>query len=274
MNSAWTFAIDRGGTFTDVVARSAEGRLRVEKLLSEDPRYGDAALEANRDHWLVRETTGMLRRTLARLDVSRLTDQVRKSRAVLEAADGAGMTPSQRLWRVEAPLALPVVMAGIRTAAVWTIGAATLSTPVGQTSLGNYIFAGLQTENWVSVLFGCAASAVLALVVDQLLGLIETGAAKRDRRLACERAAARLPAESKEAWRAELAPRLDRAVDPFWVSRQSLEASREVLKPGCGWLPADWMPEAAMPPVWSRMMMAGLLVRPYWYETGSPASIS
>ncbi|MDF2970486.1 MAG: GntR family transcriptional regulator [Microvirga sp.] len=42
---------------------------------------------------------------------------------------------------------------------------------------------------------------------------------------------------------AELAPRLDRAVDPFWVSRQSLEARREVLKPGCGWLPGTWMPE-------------------------------
>ena len=66
-------------------------------------------------------------------------------------------------------------MAGIRTAAVWTIGAATLSTPVGQTSLGNYIFAGLQTENWVFVLFGCVASAVLALAVDQLLALIENG---------------------------------------------------------------------------------------------------
>lgn len=42
---------------------------------------------------------------------------------------------------------------------------------------------------------------------------------------------------------AEIGPRLDRAVDPFWVSRQSLEAGREVLKPGCGWLPASWMPE-------------------------------
>jgi DNA-binding transcriptional MocR family regulator len=42
---------------------------------------------------------------------------------------------------------------------------------------------------------------------------------------------------------AELAPRLDRAVDPFWVSRQSLEAGRDVLKPGCGWLPGSWMPE-------------------------------
>jgi hypothetical protein len=52
----------------------------------------------------------------------------------------------------------PAAMAGIRTAAVWTIGAATLATPVGQTSLGNYIFSGLQTENWVFVLFGCVAA--------------------------------------------------------------------------------------------------------------------
>jgi osmoprotectant transport system substrate-binding protein/osmoprotectant transport system permease protein len=102
--------------------------------------------------------------------------------AVREAADGVGMTARQRLWLVEAPLALPVVMAGIRTAAVWTIGAATLSTPVGQTSLGNYIFSGLQTENWVWVLFGCVAAAVVAMVTDQLLGLIESGAARRDRR--------------------------------------------------------------------------------------------
>ena len=103
--------------------------------------------------------------------------------AVREAADGVGMTARQKLLQVELPLAMPVIMAGVRTAAVWTIGAATLSTPVGQTSLGNYIFAGLQTENWVSVLFGCAASAVLAMTADQLLGLIETGAARRNRRL-------------------------------------------------------------------------------------------
>ncbi|MDB5453187.1 MAG: substrate-binding region of ABC-type glycine betaine transport system [Caulobacteraceae bacterium] len=99
--------------------------------------------------------------------------------AVREAADGVGMSPSQRLWQVELPLAAPVIMAGIRTAAVWTVGAATLSTPVGQTSLGNYIFAGLQTENWVFVLFGCAASAILALLADQLLGLMEAGARRR-----------------------------------------------------------------------------------------------
>ena len=103
--------------------------------------------------------------------------------AISEAADGVGMTAGQKLLQVELPLAAPVIMAGIRTAAVWTIGAATLSTPVGQTSLGNFIFSGLQTENWVFVLFGCAASAVLAMATDQLLGLIETGARTRRRNL-------------------------------------------------------------------------------------------
>jgi osmoprotectant transport system permease protein len=100
--------------------------------------------------------------------------------AVLEAAQGVGMTPRQSLVMVELPLALPVIMAGIRTAAVWVIGTATLATPIGQTSLGNYIFTGLQTQNWVFVLFGCVAVAALALAVDQLLALIEGGL--RDRR--------------------------------------------------------------------------------------------
>ena len=99
--------------------------------------------------------------------------------AILEAAQGVGMTPRQSLFQVELPLALPVMMAGIRTAAVWVIGTATLSTPIGQTSLGNYIFAGLQTQNWVFVLFGCVAAAVLALAVDQLLALIESGIRNR-----------------------------------------------------------------------------------------------
>jgi osmoprotectant transport system permease protein len=100
---------------------------------------------------------------------------------IVEAAQGVGMTRRQSLFMVELPLALPVIMAGIRTAAVWVIGTATLSTPIGQTSLGNYIFAGLQTQNWVCVLFGSLAAAVLALAVDQLLALIETGLRQRSR---------------------------------------------------------------------------------------------
>jgi osmoprotectant transport system permease protein len=99
--------------------------------------------------------------------------------AYREAADGVGMTPRQKLLRVELPLAAPVIMAGIRTAAVWTIGMATLSTTVGQTSLGNYIFSGLQTENWVAVLTGCAAVVALALAVDWALGRIEAATVRR-----------------------------------------------------------------------------------------------
>jgi osmoprotectant transport system permease protein len=101
--------------------------------------------------------------------------------ALREAADGVGMTARQSLTLVELPLALPVIMAGIRTAAVWVIGTATLSTPIGQTSLGNYIFSGLQTQNWVFVLFGCLAAALLALFVDQMLALMEDGVRTRRR---------------------------------------------------------------------------------------------
>ena len=101
--------------------------------------------------------------------------------AVLEAADGMGMTARQRLLSVELPLALPVIVAGIRTAVVWTVGMATLSTPVGQPSLGSYIFAGLQTRNWTALLVGCAAAAVLAIVLDGLLALLDRSLAARRR---------------------------------------------------------------------------------------------
>ena len=110
-----------------------------------------------------------------------VTAQANLDPGVMEAADGVGMTFGQRLRLVEAPLAAPFVMAGIRTAAVWTIGAATLSTTIGQPSLGDPIFAGLQTQNWALVLAGCIASAGLALVADALLGLIERGLKTRRR---------------------------------------------------------------------------------------------
>lgn len=104
--------------------------------------------------------------------------------AVLEAASAMGMTPWQRLWNVQVPLALPVILAGVRTATVWVVGIATLSTPVGQASLGNFIFAGLQTRNWVMVLVGCVAAAILAIVLDVLIGGLERAAAQRSRSLA------------------------------------------------------------------------------------------
>ncbi len=89
---------------------------------------------------------------------------------VVEAARGIGMSPGQILTRVRLPLALPVIIAGIRTAAVWTVGLATLSTLVGATSLGNYIFTGLQTRNLVAVTVGSIAAAVMAVILDAIIG--------------------------------------------------------------------------------------------------------
>ena len=100
---------------------------------------------------------------------------------VREAALAVGMTPQQRLMDIDLPLAAPVIVAGLRTAAVWVVGAATLATPVGADSLGGYIFQGLQTRNWGTVIFGCIASAVLALALDQVIALLERGAVKRSR---------------------------------------------------------------------------------------------
>jgi osmoprotectant transport system permease protein len=103
---------------------------------------------------------------------------------VIEAARGIGMTDAQILMRVRFPLAAPVIVAGVRTAAVWTVGMATLSTPVGATSLGNYIFSGLQTQNTAAVLLGCVGAAVLAISLDGLIRLAELAADRRDARLA------------------------------------------------------------------------------------------
>jgi osmoprotectant transport system permease protein len=102
--------------------------------------------------------------------------------ALVEAARGVGMTEPQVLRRVTLPLAMPVIVAGLRTAAVWVVGTATLSTPVGATSLGNFIFSGLQTRNFAAVGVGCAAAAGLALLLDQLIRALESGV--RDQRRA------------------------------------------------------------------------------------------
>ena len=116
----------------------------------------------------------------------------RRRPALREAARALGVTPARSLRDIELPLALPVIMAGIRTSAVWVIGTATLATPIGQTSLGNYIFAGLQTQNWVFVMFGCVAAAALALVGRPLLALMETASRQRSRaRIARRRRRAR-----------------------------------------------------------------------------------
>ena len=133
--------------------------------------------------------------------------------ALTEAARAVGMTPWQQLRRVELPLAMPVIVAGLRTATVWTVGVATLSTPVGATSLGNYIFSGLQTRNYAAVLVGCVAAAVLALVLDGLVRcLAVTGSGGRRRQATAAAAVAALYLYAGFTLAAALAPRGDRPV--------------------------------------------------------------
>jgi osmoprotectant transport system permease protein len=93
--------------------------------------------------------------------------------AVLEAAEAMGMTDTQILWRVRFPLSLAVILAGVRTATVITIGVATIAAAIGAGGLGSFIFRGVALVNNSLLLAGAIPSAILALLADFLLGLIE-----------------------------------------------------------------------------------------------------
>ena len=93
--------------------------------------------------------------------------------AAVEAAEALGMTPRQRLLMVRLPLAAPVIMAGVRTAAVITVGAAPLAAFIGAGGLGEPIVTGLALADTRMVLFGAVPAAALALVVDGGLALVE-----------------------------------------------------------------------------------------------------
>jgi osmoprotectant transport system permease protein len=89
------------------------------------------------------------------------------------AATALGMTPGQVLWQVRVPLAAPVIMAGIRTAAVITVGTATLAAFIGAGGLGEPIVSGLQLADTWMILSGAIPAALLALAVDSMLGFLE-----------------------------------------------------------------------------------------------------
>ena len=88
------------------------------------------------------------------------------SPGVLEAATGLGMTPTQRLWRVEWPLAWPVILSGVRTSVVINIGTAAIASTVGAKTLGSPIIIGLSGFNTAYVLQGAVLVGLLAVVVD------------------------------------------------------------------------------------------------------------
>jgi osmoprotectant transport system permease protein len=93
--------------------------------------------------------------------------------AILEAAEAMGMTTMQILLRVRLPLALSVILAGIRTATVITIGVATIAAAIGAGGLGTFIFRGVAMVNDSVILAGAIPAALLAIIADLLLGLLE-----------------------------------------------------------------------------------------------------
>ena len=98
--------------------------------------------------------------------------------SVREAAVGMGMSDRQILTRIELPLAVPVLFAGIRTATVINVGVATLCALIGAGGLGEYIFRGIALNNVDMILAGALPAAFMALLFDGLLGLIERNIGK------------------------------------------------------------------------------------------------
>jgi osmoprotectant transport system permease protein len=86
--------------------------------------------------------------------------------AVLEAADGMGYTRRARFWKMEVPLALPVIIAGLRIATVTTVGLVTVTAVLGLGGYGYFILRGLNTFFWTQILVGVVLSVVLATVLD------------------------------------------------------------------------------------------------------------
>ncbi|MBA9025303.1 ABC transporter permease [Peribacillus huizhouensis] len=94
-------------------------------------------------------------------------------RSLLEAGRGMGMTGWERIRYVEVPLAIPIIMAGIRLSTVYLIGWATLAAYIGAGGLGDYIFSGLNLYQAEFIVAGAVPVTILALLVDLLLGRIE-----------------------------------------------------------------------------------------------------
>lgn len=93
--------------------------------------------------------------------------------AILEAAEAMGMTESQVMFQVRFPLAASVILAGVRTATVITIGVATIAAAIGAGGLGTFIFRGVAMVSNTVILAGAVPAALLALAADYILGLLE-----------------------------------------------------------------------------------------------------
>ncbi|MGI6616350.1 MAG: ABC transporter permease [Dethiobacteria bacterium] len=94
--------------------------------------------------------------------------------ALIEAARGMGMTENQILWKLQIPLTVPVMLAGIRTATVQAVSLATLAAFAGGGSLGNLIQQGIMINHYGRLMTGAVITAALALLADFMIGQLET----------------------------------------------------------------------------------------------------
>ena len=117
--------------------------------------------------------TALVLYALLPIVVNTFTGLKELSPEIIEAADGVGMSGAQRLWMVELPLALPIIVAGIRTSTVWTVGIATLSTYIGAGGLGDFISRGLsRNDPWLTLL-GAVPAAIMAVTLSLAIRLVE-----------------------------------------------------------------------------------------------------
>jgi osmoprotectant transport system permease protein len=110
------------------------------------------------------------------------TGLVRVDSGLREAAQSLGMSEAQVLWYVEIPLALPVILAGVRVATVVCVGIATIAAAIGGGGLGVFIFSGIATVNNELILAGAVPAAAIALLADGGLGWLERGLTQRHRK--------------------------------------------------------------------------------------------
>lgn len=157
----------RGGTLVTVIANLARAipTFGLLVVLAREPAFGVNTRTA---------VTALALFAIPPILTNAYTGLVTVDPEAVEAARGLGMSERQVLTRVELPLALPLIAAGIRNSVLQTFATATLASYVGTSTLGTLIQVGQATQKQEQVLGGALAIAVLAVVLDLLLGLVQT----------------------------------------------------------------------------------------------------
>lgn len=138
---------------------------------------------------------------------------------VVEAATALGMNKNQRLFKVELPLSLPIIIAGIRTAAVINVGVATLASFVAAGGLGEFIFGGISLNNTNMILTGAIPAALLAILLDTVIGYLQRSSLHSFRKVGNVSAAVALAVVAYFLWPKE-SDKLRIGFTPEFMGRQ------------------------------------------------------